>query len=106
MLKWIKRAALFCVLALFLFIGIFFAIRNGQVMTLDLVLWQGPELSIALYMILSFAVGAVLTLIASSLLLLRSDRCVRKQRKQLERQQSEIDNLRKASLSTELAERE
>lgn len=106
MLKWIKRAALFIVLALFLFIGIFFAIRNGQAMTLDLVLWQGPELSVALYMILAFACGVVMALIASTVLLFRSERRVRKQRKLIERQQSELDKLRKASLSTELAERE
>lgn len=106
MLKWIKRATLFIVLALFLCIGIFFAIRNGQVMTLDLVLWQGPELSIALYMIIAFALGVVLTLIASSALLFRNERQVRKQGKQLERQQAELDNLRKASLSSELTERE
>ena len=43
MLKWIKRVILFFLLAFFLFIGIFFAIRNGQLMSLDLVLWQGPE---------------------------------------------------------------
>lgn len=106
MLKWLKRALLIIVLALFLFLGIFFAIRNDQSVTLDLVLWHGPELSIALYMIIAFAVGVVLTLLASSALLFQLERRVRRQTKQLSRQQSELEELRKATLSSELAERE
>ncbi|WP_067218165.1 lipopolysaccharide assembly protein LapA domain-containing protein [Marinomonas gallaica] len=106
MLKWLKRVVLLVVLAFFLFIGLFFAIRNGQVITLDLVLWQSPELSIALYMIIAFAVGVILALASSSMLLFRLERRARKQNKQLVNLQTEIDNLRKASLSTELAERE
>ena len=106
MLKWLKRVVLLVVLAFFLFIGLFFAIRNGQVITLDLVLWQSPELSIALYMIIVYAVGVILALASSSMLLFRLERRARKQNKQLVNLQTEIDNLRKASLSTELAERE
>ncbi|MGB2063748.1 hypothetical protein MGA5115_02239 [Marinomonas gallaica] len=106
MLKWLKRVVLLVVLAFFLFIGLFFAIRNGQVITLDLVLWQSPELSVALYMIIAFAVGVILALASSSMLLFRLERRARKQNKQLVNLQTEIDNLRKASLSTELAERE
>ncbi|MCO4786867.1 lipopolysaccharide assembly protein LapA domain-containing protein [Marinomonas atlantica] len=106
MLKWLKRVILLVVLAFFLFIGLFFAIRNGQVITLDLVLWQSPELSVALYMIIAFAVGVILALASSSMLLFRLERRSRKQNKQLVNLQTEIDNLRKASLSTELAERE
>lgn len=106
MLKWLKRVVLLVVLAFFLFIGLFFAIRNGQVITLDLVLWQSPELSVALYMIIAFAVGVILALASSSMLLFRLERRARKQNKQLANLQTEIDNLRKASLSTELAERE
>lgn len=106
MLKWLKRVVLLVALAFFLFVGLFFAIRNGQVISLDLVLWQSPELSVALYMIIAFAVGIVLALASSSALLFRLERTIRKQAKQLGSQQAEIDNLRKASLSTELSERE
>ncbi|MBJ7549993.1 lipopolysaccharide assembly protein LapA domain-containing protein [Marinomonas ostreistagni] len=106
MLKWLKRAILLVVLAFFLFVGLFFAIRNGQVITLDLVLWQAPELSVALYMIIAFAVGVVLALLSSGALLLRLESRLRKQSKRLVRQQAELDNLRKVNLSSELAERE
>lgn len=106
MLKWLKRVVLLVALAFFLFIGLFFAIRNGQVISLDLVLWQSPELSVALYMIIAFAAGVVLALLSSSALLFRLERNIRKQTKQLISQQAEIDNLRKASLSSELSERE
>ncbi|MFD1382322.1 lipopolysaccharide assembly protein LapA domain-containing protein [Rhodanobacter aciditrophus] len=106
MLKWLKRALLIIVLALFLFIAIFFAIRNDQLVTLDLVLWQGPVLSVALYMILAFAVGVILALLASSALLFRLEQRLRRSNKRIAKQQTELDALRKASLSTELTERE
>ncbi|MAG85457.1 integration host factor subunit beta [Candidatus Poribacteria bacterium] len=106
MLKWFKRAILIVVLAFFLFIGLFFAIRNGNVISLDLVLWQAPELSVALYMIIAFGLGVILALLSSGALLLRLEGKLRKQNKQIIKQQAELDNLRKANLSTELAERE
>ena len=106
MLKWLKRAILIVVLAFFLFIGLFFAIRNGNVISLDLVLWQAPELSVALYMIIAFGLGVILALLSSGALLLRLEGKLRKQNKQIIKQQAELDNLRKANLSTELAERE
>ena len=106
MLKWFKRAILIVVLAFFLFIGLFFAIRNGNVISLDLVLWQAPELSVALYMIIAFGLGVILALLSSGALLLRLEGKLRKQNKQIVKQQAELDNLRKANLSTELAERE
>ena len=106
MLKWFKRAILIVVLAFFLFIGLFFAIRNGNVISLDLVLWQAPELSVALYMIIAFGLGVILALLSSGALLLRLEGKLRKQNKQIIKQQAELDNLRKANLSAELAERE
>ncbi len=106
MLKWFKRAILIVVLAFFLFIGLFFAIRNGNVISLDLVLWQAPELSVALYMIIAFGLGVILALLSSGALLLRLEGKLRKQNKQIIKQQAAFDNLRKANLSTELAERE
>ena len=106
MLKWFKRAILIVVLAFFLFIGLFFAIRNGNVISLDLVLWQAPELSVALLMIIALGLGVILALLSSGALLLRLEGKLRKQNKQIIKQQAELDNLRKANLSTELAERE
>lgn len=105
MLKWLKRVVLLVALAFFLFVGLFFAIRNGQVISLDLVIWQLPELSVALYMIIAFAIGVIMALASSSALLFRLNRHVRKKNKQLVSLQAEVDNLRKASLSSELSER-
>lgn len=106
MLRWLKRALLIIVLALFLFIAIFFSIRNDQLVMLDLVFWQGPSLSVALYMIFAFAVGVILALIASSVLMFRLEQRVRRLTKRLSKQQVELDGLRKVSLSSELTERE
>ncbi|TDO99526.1 lipopolysaccharide assembly protein LapA domain-containing protein [Marinomonas balearica] len=104
MLKWLKRVLLAALLIIFLVVGVFFSIRNPQLITLDLVIWHAPELSIALYLILAFAAGAAVTLLASSVTLIRSDRQIKLLSKKLEKNRSELDSLRKASLTKELAE--
>ncbi|ADZ91994.1 LapA family protein [Marinomonas mediterranea] len=103
MLKWLKRVLLAALLIVFLVVGVFFSIRNPQLITLDLVVWHGPELSIALYLILAFAAGAIVALLASSVTLLRSDRQIKLLSKKLDKNRSELDSLRKASLTKELA---
>ncbi len=66
---------------IFLVVGIFFAVRNPQLITLDFILWQSPEFSISLYLLLSFAFGAFVAIIASSVVLVRAETDVRVLRK-------------------------
>lgn len=103
MLKWLKRVVFGIVVILFLVVGIFFAIRNPQLIHLDLVFWQGPELSVALYSILSFSLGAIIALLIGSVSYLRSERQIRILNKRLEKSQHELDTLRKESIAKELS---
>ncbi|MEL0638587.1 LapA family protein [Marinomonas sp. TI.3.20] len=103
MLKWLKRVVLTILIVFFLAVGVFFAIRNPQLIHLDLVFWQGPELSVALYTILSFTLGACVALLVSSVTYFRSERQVRVLSKRLEKSQSEADRLRASSIAQELS---
>lgn len=102
MFKWLYRVVFTLILLLFLVIGVFFAIRNPQPMSLDLVFWQAPEFSVALYLILAFAFGAIVALTASSVALLGSERKIKVLGKRLEKNQLELDAVRKESITKEL----
>ena len=103
MLKWLKRVVYTILVLFFLAVGVFFAIRNPQLIGLDLVFWKGPELSIALYIILSFTIGACVALLVSSVTYLRSDRQIKVLNRKYEKARDEIDALRKASITKELS---
>ncbi|WP_421854628.1 LapA family protein [Marinomonas sp.] len=103
MLKWLKRVTYTVLVVFFLAVGVFFAIRNPQLISLDLVFWQGPELSVALYIILSFTVGACVALLVSSVAYLRSERQIRVLTRKYEKARDEVDALRKASIAKELS---
>ncbi|MCB5161677.1 lipopolysaccharide assembly protein LapA domain-containing protein [Marinomonas algarum] len=103
MLKWLKRIVSAVLIIFFLAIGVFFAIRNPQIISLDLVFWQGPELSVALYMILAFTFGACVALLISSVAFLHNERQIRVLTRKNEKARQEIDALRKASITKELS---
>ncbi|ETX10999.1 integration host factor subunit beta [Marinomonas ushuaiensis DSM 15871] len=103
MLKWLKRVIYIVLIIFFLAVGVLFAIRNPQLIGLDLVFWQGPELSVALYLILSFTLGVCVALLVSSVTYLRSERQIRVLNRKYEKAQDEVDALRKASITKELS---
>ena len=103
MIKWLKRVIYTILVLFFLAVGVFFAIRNPQLIDLDLVFWKGPQLSIALYIILSFTFGACVALLVSSVTYLRSDRQIKVLNRRYEKARDEIDALRKASIAKELS---
>jgi uncharacterized integral membrane protein len=103
MLKWLKRVIYTVLVLFFLAVGVFFAIRNPQLIQLDLVFWQGPELSVALYILLAFTFGACVALLVSSVTYLRSERQIRVLTRKYEKSLDEVDALRKASITKELS---
>ncbi|TPE48019.1 LapA family protein [Maribrevibacterium harenarium] len=106
MFKWLKRILTLAFFAIFLLVGVFFAIRNPQLIQLDLVFWQTPELSVALYQLLAFACGAVVALLASSIVVTRLNQRAKRLAKRVEFQKQELDSLRKATLTNGLAKTE
>lgn len=105
MFSWLKRVISIVLVVLFLAIGVFFSIRNPQLMSLDLVFWKGPELSVALYVIMAFTVGACVALLVSSVAYLRSNRQIRVLTRKYDKVRDEVDALRKASITQELSTR-
>ncbi|MDP5057568.1 MAG: LapA family protein [Marinomonas hwangdonensis] len=105
MFSWLKRVISIVLVVLFLAIGVFFSIRNPQLMSLDLVFWKGPELSVALYIIMAFTVGACVALLVSSVAYLRSNRQIRVLTRKYDKVRDEVDALRKASITQELSTR-
>ncbi len=102
MLTWFSRVVFGLILVFFLLVGIFFAVRNPQPISLDLVFWQAPEFSVSLYLLLAFALGAIVALVASSIVLLRAENHVRVLSRRCTNAQKELDSLRKASLAKDL----
>ena len=102
MLKWLKRVIYAVLIIFFLMVGILFALRNPQLISLDLVFWQGPKLSVALYLIMTFAFGMFMALLVSSAAYLRSNRQLKLMSRKYEKSQTEVDALRKASITKEL----
>jgi len=103
MLKWLKRVIFIALVAFFLVIGIFFAIRNPQLIQLDLVFWLAPELSVALYIILAFTTGACVALLVSSVTYFRAEQKNRALNRKYDKAREELDSLRKASITKELS---
>lgn len=103
MLKWLKRVIYIVLILFFLVVGMFFAIRNPQIISLDLVFWKAPELSVALYVILSFTFGACMALLVGSVNYLRGEREIKVLTRKYEKARQEIDALHKASITKELS---
>jgi putative membrane protein len=50
-------------------IGAIFALENNQTISVDFIVLHGPEISLGLWLILFLAIGALLGMIASSLII-------------------------------------
>lgn len=75
-------------------VGVLFALQNTQPVPLDVLLYRFGEHSLALWVLLALGLGALLGLLASSLLLLRLRARLASTRRQLERAQTELGRLR------------
>ena len=93
-MRLIKSFITFCVLLLLLVVGITFTLRNQMQVPLDLVFYQLPENSLALWLVLSLIGGALLGLfLALPLLTHCKARCIQLEH-QLKQQKKETHQLR------------
>lgn len=88
----------YLLLALVLIYGVLFAIQNTAAVPLDLLIIKLPERSLALWVLLAFAVGGILGLVLGSLALLGLKRQVARLRRQLDKANRELDKLRSSDL--------
>lgn len=52
-----------------IFVGAIFALRNDQILSIDFVLLQSPNVSLGLWLLLFLALGVFLGMLASSLII-------------------------------------
>ncbi len=90
-------AAVFAIVLIFL--GVLLTVNNQQLVAVDLVFVQIPEASLARWLILSFLMGAVLSLILSFFAVMAINMRLRSARKQLNDSNKELDRLRTLNLN-------
>ncbi len=81
-------------------VGVLFAVQNETLVPLDLLVYRFDPHSLALWILLAFALGGVLGLVMSSAIMLRQRASLGAARRQLARAQAEADKLRGASLQS------
>ncbi len=94
----LRKILLLAVLLIVLAVGVLFAVQNEVLVPLDLLVYRFEAHSLALWLLLAFALGGVLGLLASSLILVRQRASLGSTRRQLEKTRSEVDRLRTAGL--------
>ena len=75
-------------------VGGFFAMQNGTPVPLDLLVITLEPRSIALWILLAFALGGVLGMVASSFIIMRTRATLNARNRQLDRARDEVSKLR------------
>lgn len=88
-----KRIVTFLILALIVLLGVLFAVLNAQPVLLNYY-FGSREMPLSLVLVIALAAGAVLGILASIGVLIRSRREMHKLRRAARLAEKEIDNLR------------
>ena len=81
-------------------VGVLFALQNPEPIALDILVMKLPARSLALWVLAALALGGLLGLLLSSLVVLRLRAGLASTRRQLARAQTEVDRLRTRDLAT------
>ena len=79
-------------------VGVLFALQNKEPVPLDLLIYTFEPRSLALWLLIAFALGGVLGLVVSSVLMLRNRAALASANRQLAKSKAEVDKLRTAGL--------
>jgi putative membrane protein len=79
--------------------GVLFALQNAVAVPLDLLVYTLAPRSLALWILLAFALGGIVGLLVSSLMMVRLRASAASLRRQLGRARAEVDKLRTAGLA-------
>lgn len=90
----LRRILIAIILLAAIGIGILFALQNTEAVPLDLLFFTFAPHSIALWVLVAFALGGVVGLMVSSLYTLRSRAALGSSRRQLARVRAELEALR------------
>jgi uncharacterized integral membrane protein len=83
-------------------VGVLFALQNEVAVPLDLLVYTFNPRSLALWILLAFALGGVLGMFVSSVILVRTRAALGACKRQLSRAQEDVSKLRAASPAVEL----
>lgn len=79
-------------------VGVLFALQNEMPVPLDLLVMTFEPRSLALWLLIAFALGGVLGMAMSSVLMVRTRASLASANRQLARSKAELDKLRTAGL--------
>jgi len=93
-MKFLRKLFAILVLLAMLGVGVLFALQNTAPVPLDLLVYTFEPRSLALWILLAFALGGVLGMAASSLIILRTRASLNARNRQLDRARDEVSKLR------------
>lgn len=97
-MNWLRKLLSVLVLLAMLAAGVLFALQNREPIALDLLLYTFAPHSLALWVLAALALGAVLGLLASSVIILRLRTGLAMANRKLEKSRLELDRLRLAGI--------
>jgi uncharacterized membrane protein YciS (DUF1049 family) len=100
-MKIVRRLLVIAILFSMAGIGMFFAMANDAAVPLNLLFLILEPRSLALWMLISFALGGVVGMLVSSAIMVRLRASLALSKRQLQRTQSELDGIREGSASKE-----
>jgi putative membrane protein len=97
-MKFLRSLITILILIATLAVGVLFALQNKAPVSLDLLIYTFDPKSLALWVLLSLAVGGVLGMLISSGIVLRLRASLHSSNRKLRKAQTELDSLRTAGL--------
>lgn len=97
-MKWLKRLCILVLLVAAFFWGMLFTAENTAQVALNLVFWQLSPASVSLWIILAFAVGGLLGLLLSLLLVIKLQASLHRTARRAQAFEKEVTALRANAL--------
>ena len=97
-MKLLSKILSFLIVLATLAVGVLFALQNKTPVALDLLFYTFEPRSLALWVLLAFALGGLAGMLISSTLMLRQRASLHSSNRQLAKARTEVDKLRTAGL--------
>ncbi|GAA6134249.1 hypothetical protein NBRC116188_10380 [Oceaniserpentilla sp. 4NH20-0058] len=92
-MAWIKAFLSFLVALMIILMGIILTVRNSDMVSVNLELWQSPQMSLGILMVVCILIGALLGMFINSLWLVKVTRRSQKLQKQLDQSIKRLEQL-------------
>jgi len=92
-MAWIKAFLSFLLALAIIALGIVLTLRNSDLVSVNLVFWQSPQLSMGILMVVCLLIGCLLGILINTLWLLKVKRRSQKLQKQLDQSIKRLEQL-------------